>query len=676
MKCKIDKHLVLLFVVCVLVEVFLFNINSFKIWNKEKYEKKSYSVEQLGLKGFDYSEGILTYVPDWGQEPTLVIKDIDTCVGTIYLDLYTPDKDYVRYFVYYTDEANKYIKKNEYHEYIPGVDRTKWMICDFAGESDEIRIVFDFPEEVYQMVLNSCEINRTVDMQICIPRMIVLYLVMAGIYVSRRYSYWSGPMKKRSQSFILAAVVMGFIVLMWTFYVNSVEEFSLKREFGDIYNEQLVDSLIEGDVSIHPAVSDRISTLEDPYDTTERSIKGIEMYEDYLWDTAYYNGNFYVYFGVIPALLLFVPFKLLTGMYLSTGVATLLFLSIYICFLNALFVKCVKNVIPKTPFICYILGILTLSGGSLALCFANRAKFYEMSYASGLAFSAFGLYMLMAAYLKEHWNYWQIFIGGLSMAMAVGCRPTTVLYSFILVPPMIKRIHDTSVKEQIRPFLTLMAPYVVIAIGLMWYNYVRFDSPFDFGQNYQLTAVHVAKESYRIATLPWCIWIGMFQPFHINAGFPFVYSASNVTGFTGNFFNQAGTVPMFSAVPFLYTMFLPVMWRKWKMEKGTFAAIMQGTVIGLGWLMATLTFLSAGVCIRYTVEAIPLFMFAVLLLICNLLTTYDGIVKENLITIFLILTVFVFAVAFLTGMVGETDRIYVNHKEFYYAVERAFCFWK
>ena len=34
---------------------------------------------------------------------------------------------------------------------------------------------------------------------------------------------------------------------------------------------------------------------------------------DALWDVAYYNGRYYVYFGAVPCLLFQLPFEALTG---------------------------------------------------------------------------------------------------------------------------------------------------------------------------------------------------------------------------------------------------------------------------------------------------------------------------------------------------------------------------
>ena len=45
----------------------------------------------------------------------------------------------------------------------------------------------------------------------------------------------------------------------------------------------------------------------------ERAITAEQAAPDALWDVAYYQGRYYVYFGVIPCLLFQLPFEALTG---------------------------------------------------------------------------------------------------------------------------------------------------------------------------------------------------------------------------------------------------------------------------------------------------------------------------------------------------------------------------
>lgn len=677
MKIKVDRKIALLFIACLLVEIFVFNINSFRILNKSKYEKKSFTVDQMETTGFEVTGNILTYVADYGEEPSITIQGIDTNVGTLYLDMYLPNENYLAYTMYYTDEANGYLLRNTSREYIPGVERTKWVTCHFSGKSDEIKLVFDLQNnDLYQMAIDACVVNEPVKFRFCFVRFLLLFLIAAGIYQMRTSSYWKGSLEKRSQIVILCAVTAVFLCVMWSFYANSSEKVYVSADSGDMYSERLTDALISGQVKLDEEPSEALLELDNPYDDTERTVKELERDTDYIMDAAYYNGAYYVYFGVVPALLFFVPFKLATGMYLSTELVVFIFMCIYIIFLNLLLVKSIKKILPDTPFSLYVLGMLLLDAGSAVLCFVCRAKFYELVYAVGFAFSAIGLYLLVSAFWKEKRNYVQIFFGGLCMALAVGCRPTMVLYSFLLVPYLIRQFWKKPVKGKLLPLAVLMVPYILVAAVLMWYNYARFGSVFDFGQNYQLTVTDMAKDSYKISTLPWCLWFGMFQPLFFSAQFPFVSGGSAANDFVGYFYNEGNVIPMFSAVPLLYVMFVPAVWRRWKEKTGTFSAAMMGSLIGIGWLMALLVFVSAGVHIRYTAEAIPLLTFGTILLSCNYIGEQNGQIRKNLITVFFILALFSVLVAFLTGIVGERDWIFVRHPEFYYTVERAFSFWK
>mgnify|MGYP003293825385 CR=1 FL=1 len=80
---KLDIVISSIFLLCVILEIFVFNINSFRIIDKSKYEKKSYTVDQMEITGFEVTGNILTYVPDYGQEPAIILKDIN-----IYDNLY------------------------------------------------------------------------------------------------------------------------------------------------------------------------------------------------------------------------------------------------------------------------------------------------------------------------------------------------------------------------------------------------------------------------------------------------------------------------------------------------------------------------------------------------------------------------------------------------------------
>lgn len=676
MKRKIDKKLLYIFIACLLLEIFVFNINFYRVLNRNRYERKSFTVDQMETTGFEVTGNILTYVKDYGEEPSITIKNIGTEVGTFYLDMYLPNEKYLAYTLYYTDEANRYLMRNFSREYVPEAEWTKWVTCHFSGKTEELKVVFDLNEDLYQMAIDACVVNEPVKFHFSILRFCLIFLTAAGLYLIRNYEYFREPLKRRSQLLLLCVFTAGTLLILWNLYAHSVEKVQLAEETGDMYSQLLTDALLEGQVELDVQLSDKLLTLDNPYDYTEREAKGLIWNEDYITDSAYYQANYYVYFGVIPALLFFVPFKWATGMYLSTGFVTCLLFGVYLIFLNMILIKSIKKILPDTPFGLYIPGMLLLDAGSVAFCFVSRAKIHEVVYGAGLAFSAVGLYLLISVFWSEKKNYIQIFFGGLFLAMAVGCRPPAVLYSFLLLPYLTERVLKKEIKESTGGFIALAVPYILVAAGLMWYNYVRFGSVFDFGQNYQLTVTDMAKDSYKLETLPLVLWFGMFQPLSFIAQFPFVLSGGMENDFAGYFYNAGDVIPIFSSVPLLYSLFFPVFWRKWKKDHGKFATVMIGTVTGIGWIMAILIFVSAGVHIRYTAEAVPLFMVSAVLLCCNYIRDQRETIRKNLITVFFVLTLFSVLTGFLSGIVGKQNWIFIQHPEFYFSVERIFSFWK
>lgn len=92
--------------------------------------------------------------------------------------------------------------------------------------------------------------------------------------------------------------------------------------------ELLAEAILNGHISIDNGdVDPLLLQMDNPYDPQARVDLGV----DYRWDTAYYHGHYYMYFGVVPVFLLFLPFRLITGMSLTTYHATQVFVALFIC---------------------------------------------------------------------------------------------------------------------------------------------------------------------------------------------------------------------------------------------------------------------------------------------------------------------------------------------------------
>ena len=80
-----------------------------------------------------------------------------------------------------------------------------------------------------------------------------------------------------------------------------------------------------------------------------------------------------------------------------------------------------------------------------------------------------------------------LLLGALFGALIFGCRPTIGFVNILCFPALLSVIKNEKKGDKLLVTLLSFLPYIIIAILLMLYNYVRFENVFEFGQTYQLT---------------------------------------------------------------------------------------------------------------------------------------------------------------------------------------------
>ena len=251
--------------------------------------------------------------------------------------------------------------------------------------------------------------------------------------------------------------------------------------------ELMAEALLDGKLYLdYDDVDSRLLEMENPYDTAARKEQKIH----YHWDHAFYDGRYYVYFGIVPVLLLFLPFRVITGTALTTYHATQIFVGAAIIGLFFFFRLLAKKYFPKIPIAVYLLLGASVSLASMAHCIAKPAM-YMTAFSAGICMEIWSLYFYMkAVWATEDENRALLtaFFGALLGALAFGCRPPIALANIVVIPCLVHFLRGRRItRELLLKLLAAASPYIVIGILLMLYNYVRFDSPFEFGQKYQLT---------------------------------------------------------------------------------------------------------------------------------------------------------------------------------------------
>lgn len=261
--------------------------------------------------------------------------------------------------------------------------------------------------------------------------------------------------------------------------------------------ELMAEAILDGRIDFAYGDEGELAKLENPYSPEERRETGVK----YHWDHAYYNGHYYMYFGVVPVFLVFIPFRLLTGSALTTYHATQIFAALVIIGIFALFHLLAKLFFKKLPYSVYLMLSAAFSVMSIWYSIAEPAL-YCTAITSAMALEVWSLYFFVWAVWKEKRENLQILlaaIGALLGALVFGCRPPIALANVLVIPMLIAFLKQRKFSAKLFFKLVLAAlPYVIVGIALMCYNYVRFDDPFEFGQAYQLTVADQTQYSVEL----------------------------------------------------------------------------------------------------------------------------------------------------------------------------------
>ena len=250
--------------------------------------------------------------------------------------------------------------------------------------------------------------------------------------------------------------------------------------------ELMADAILNGHLYIDGYVDPILLEMENPYDPVARN----ELQVTYYWDHSFYDGHYYMYFGIVPVIMLFLPYRLITGSALASFHATQFFVALFICGVFATFYTLARRFFEKMTFVVYLF---------LSVAFAVMSTWYSVgcpamyctAITSALCMEIWSLFFFIRAVWVEEDEKRCIrlaFFGSLLGALAFGCRPPVALANLLVIPMLVEflRKRQMSVKLFLR-LAFAAAPYIVIGILLMFYNYVRFDNAFEFGQKYQLT---------------------------------------------------------------------------------------------------------------------------------------------------------------------------------------------
>ena len=133
---KTIKVIIIIFIISLLLESIIFNINSFRLFGKG-YEEEELDLKQAKLNGMQETYNGYTFINNYAS---IEWENLNKYIGTIYINSTFSGNDRVAYMarIDYTDESAKYYNDEEplqLKEIVNGVERTKYFTCYFSGKT-------------------------------------------------------------------------------------------------------------------------------------------------------------------------------------------------------------------------------------------------------------------------------------------------------------------------------------------------------------------------------------------------------------------------------------------------------------------------------------------------------------------------------------------------------------
>lgn len=300
-----------------------------------------------------------------------------------------------------------------------------------------------------------------------------------------------------------------------------IHGYSFTGQKNDYYN-LLVDGFLDGHLYMKATPSPELYS-SDP---------AVRLSAPYLLDASLYDHHYYLYYGVVPAILAFLPYAALTGQDLAPNFVTLLFVVIGFLFYVRIFWEARQRYFPDQSALLTLLSLGLLAFASVTPVLIRCSDHYEIPVASAYGCAAVALWMLYRALHVEKDGARWVAGASLFLGLAVGGRP-----NFVFALPVLAAVAIWLWLEQLRRdagaatarltwrvTLAAVVPASIIGLLLAAYNYGRFHNPFEFGFDYGMNAFFATGKPVASTAFIWpnLHWYYLTLPV-LSPYFPYVF---------------------------------------------------------------------------------------------------------------------------------------------------------
>lgn len=361
----------------------------------------------------------------------------------------------------------------------------------------------------------------------------------------------------------LALVLASGLIFGWVQPPAVYREFSGSYTYNFSQYQLSAQAILHGQAWLDLPVDPLLAQAAHPHSVAVRNSllsQGATIY----WDYAFYQGHWYSYFGIAPALLVFLPFQFFTsgihagGLWLNSIVASFLFIAVAIIFGFLAIIRFLKRYFPQVSLGITVLVLLMVLVGSTIISLITNLSFYCIPTASATFLTAAGFWLWLGAKRvydpgtnrykawtradcdqdKQqivYFSYPRIALGSFCIGLTLGCRPPFILSALLLIPLYTELIKFNHQKNRTRssaalhdlwgtlaallPALAGMAPALIS-------NKIKFGSFLNFGSIYQMTVEDLTTYKPALSSVVQGVLVNFWAPLQItrNHVFPFINS--------------------------------------------------------------------------------------------------------------------------------------------------------
>jgi hypothetical protein len=467
------------------------------------------------------------------------------------------------------------------------------------------------------------------------------------------------------------AVVAGAFVAFLAWTASDGKAFALGAPQDGYYN-LLADALLHGQLHLRVEPDPALFELPDPYEPHGNV-------RVRLHDASLYKGRYYLYFGVVPAVVLFAPWRLLGLGELPESLAAVVFGGAGFFLFARLARHLARRHFPGTPAWVEATGYLTLGLTSVLPFSLRGATVYEVAPSAGYAFLGAAAFLFATAPRAASSNdetagplsLTRLGLGSLCLGLAVGCRPNHVLLAPIL-PLLARPGGPAKVERRGRALLALALPLGLCLLLLGAYNKARFDSWLEFGTRHQLAGLRPVSWFDPRAVAP-IVWYQFLAPPQVGLDFPFFLPMADYPGDKPDgFFDEPRVTGALAHSPFLLVLFAaPWLLRRAEVPAAGALRWRVGVLVAAGLASPLLTALVfAAAAMRYQVDFVSLLALPALLLLLLAVRQAAGRRRRELAALGLAACAWSWLLALAFSLTGNYDSLRRLNPEGWRALER------